>query len=172
VPPFYRCLCIGALSILCDWAHSKALPLYKRSVRKRRGEMARSQSIKMKECASVFSSVGVKCDLASIFRWEESMTKNAEDLSGDLAAIRQDLAHLAETISELVQNQTKVARVGVSDAVADARSKIANTAADTQNQVRAAGGEIEASIERNPLTAVLIAFGIGLSVGMITRSRG
>ena len=40
------------------------------------------------------------------------------------------------------------------------------------NRARSASGEIEASIERNPLTAVLIAFGVGMWLGMMSRSRG
>ena len=104
------------------------------------------------------------------------MTKNAEgasgDLTADLAALRQDIARLAETMSELVQHQTQAAGLRVSDAVGDARDRIVSTAADAQNRVRAASGEIEARIERNPLTAVLIAFGIGTLLGMMSRSRG
>ena len=79
------------------------------------------------------------------------MTEHAQgaagDFAADLAALRQDVAHLAETLGKLVQHQT-------------------------QNRVRAASDEIEAGIRRNPLTAVLIAFGIGISVGIMNRSRG
>ena len=94
------------------------------------------------------------------------MSKNAEgaggDVTADLAAIREDVARLAETISKLMQRQTRAAGPGAAEAVGDARDSIASTAADAGNRARAASGEIEASIERNPLTAVLIAFGIGM----------
>jgi len=104
------------------------------------------------------------------------MTKNPEgaaaDFTADFAALRHDVARLAETMSELVRHQAQAAGVRVSEAVGDARDKIASTAADTQKRVGAASGEIEASIERNPLTAVLIAFGIGMSLGMMSRWRG
>ncbi len=104
------------------------------------------------------------------------MSKNAEgaggDVTADLAAIREDVARLAETISKLMQRQTQAAGLGVSEAVGDARDRFASTAADAQNRAREASGEIEASIERNPLTAVLIAFGIGMWLGMMSRSRG
>ena len=79
------------------------------------------------------------------------MTEHAEgaagDFAADLAALRQDVAHLAETLGKLVQHQT-------------------------QDRVRAASGEIQGSIRRNPLTAVLVAFGIGIRLGMMNRSRG
>ena len=104
------------------------------------------------------------------------MTINVErpagDLTADLAALRHDVARLTETMSELVQHQTQAAGHRVSEAVGDARDKIASTAADAQNRVRVASGEIEASIEHNPLTAVGIAFGIGMLLGVMTRSRG
>ncbi|MGA8171545.1 MAG: hypothetical protein WB816_12055 [Methylocystis sp.] len=101
------------------------------------------------------------------------MSKNTEgDITADLAALREDVARLAETISKLLQSQTEAAGVGVSEAVGDARDKIANTAGEARNHARAASGEIEASIERNPLTAVLIAFGMGMWLGVMSRSRG
>ena len=104
------------------------------------------------------------------------MTKNvesaAEDLTADLAALRQDVARLTEAIGKLVQHQTQTAGLGASDMVGGAKEKIASTAADAQSRVRAASDEIEASVERNPVTAVLIAFGIGMLLGMMSRSRG
>jgi ElaB/YqjD/DUF883 family membrane-anchored ribosome-binding protein len=104
---------------------------------------------------------------------EMSMSKNSEgDVAADLAAIREDVARLAETISKLLQRQTQAAGVGVSEAVGDAKDKVADTAAEARNLTRAASGEIEASIERNPLTAVLIAFGVGMCLGLMSRSRG
>ena len=103
------------------------------------------------------------------------MTKNAEETAGDLtaglAALRRDISRLAETMRELMQYQKQAAGLRVSEAVADARDKIASTATDAQNRVRAASGEIEASIERNPLIVVLIAFVVGMSLGMMSRSR-
>ena len=99
------------------------------------------------------------------------MTRNneaaVEDFTADLAAVRKDVARLAETMSELVQHQTQAAGLRVSGVLEDAGSKIASTAADAQDRVRAASVDIEAGIERHPLTALLIAFGIGMSLGMI-----
>ena len=92
------------------------------------------------------------------------MTQNSEgttgDLATDLAVLRQDVARLADTISGLVQHQTQAAGNRVSEAVNDA-----------QNRVRAANGAIEACIGRNPLTSVLIALGVGMSLGLLSRSR-
>jgi len=103
------------------------------------------------------------------------MTKNTEetaaDLAAELVALRRDIARLAETMRELMEHQTQTAGLRVSGAVADARDKIASTATNAQNRVRTASSEIEASIERNPLIVALIAFVVGMSLGMISRSR-
>jgi ElaB/YqjD/DUF883 family membrane-anchored ribosome-binding protein len=104
------------------------------------------------------------------------MTKTegaAGDFAADLAALRQDVARLAETMGELVRHQTQAAGHRVSEAVGEAKDRISSSVADAQKRACAAGGEIEASIERNPLTAVLIAVGVGMSLGMLmSRSRG
>lgn len=93
------------------------------------------------------------------------MTEDTEatsgDLAADLAALRRDVARLAETMSTRVQHQTQAAGHRVTEAVSDA-----------QNRVRVAGGEIEACIERNPLTAVLIALGVGMSLGLLSWRHG
>jgi ElaB/YqjD/DUF883 family membrane-anchored ribosome-binding protein len=106
---------------------------------------------------------------------ENIMSRSADDspgdLAADLAALRRDVARLAETMSALVQQQTQAASHRMSETVGDVRDKIASTAADAQDRVRAAGGEIEACIERNPLLSVLIALGVGVSLGLLGRSR-
>jgi ElaB/YqjD/DUF883 family membrane-anchored ribosome-binding protein len=122
---------------------------------------------------SLFGAGGARFDVPGVVMLEMSMSKNSEgDVAADLAAIREDVARLAETIGKLLQRETQAAGVGVSDAVGDAKDKVADTAAGARDFTRAASGEIEASIERNPLTAVLIAFGVGMWLGLMSRSRG
>lgn len=103
------------------------------------------------------------------------MTKMSEapsgDVAADLAALRQDVARLAESMSALMQGQAQGAAQRVSDVVDDAKAKVASAAADVKSRVDAAGGQIEASIERNPLTAMLISFGVGMALGLMTRPR-
>lgn len=103
------------------------------------------------------------------------MTKSpegsSEDMAADLAALREDVARLSESIAALLQSQAQAAAHHVSDAVDDAKARFAGTAADVTSRVNAAGEEIEASIERNPLTAVLISFGVGMALGMMSRPR-
>ena len=103
------------------------------------------------------------------------MTTNAEanagDFATDLAALRQDVARLADTMSEMVQHQKQAAGRRVYAAVGDARDKLTSTATDAQHRVCAATGAIEDSIERHPLASALIALGVGMSLGLLCRSR-
>jgi ElaB/YqjD/DUF883 family membrane-anchored ribosome-binding protein len=105
---------------------------------------------------------------------ETAMTENAEGTAGDfavdLAALRQDVARLAETVSKLVQQQTQAADQRVSEAVGDAREKIAST--EGQHRICAAASAIETCVGHHPLTSILIAFVVGMSLGPLIRSCG
>ena len=94
-----------------------------------------------------------------------------EDTTAHLAALRQDIARLSESVSALLQNPAPGVAKQVSDAVDDAKAKFSSTAADVKSRMNGAGGEIEASIERHPLTAMLISFGVGMALGVMTRAR-
>lgn len=106
---------------------------------------------------------------------ETSMSKPIEsatgDLGADLAILRRDVAHLAETMGELVQHQTKVAGSRASTAFGDVRDRIVDTATDARSRVRAAGGDLEASFERHPIAALLIVFGVGIALGLFSRGH-
>lgn len=103
------------------------------------------------------------------------MTKNSDsdaaEMIADLAALRADVARLAGTLGELAQHGKQAASSHFNDAVGEAQDKIASSAANAQTRFRAAGDDMEASIERNPLMAMAIAFGIGICFGMISRPR-
>ena len=94
-----------------------------------------------------------------------------EDTTAHLAALRQDIVRLSESVSALLKNPGPGVVQQVSDAVDDAKAKFSSTAADVKSRVSAAGGEVEATIERHPLTAILISFGVGMALGVMSRSR-
>jgi ElaB/YqjD/DUF883 family membrane-anchored ribosome-binding protein len=100
-----------------------------------------------------------------------SMDNASRDIGAEFSDLREEVARLTTKIAELLQLQTKAAGLGISDAIETAQEKIAGAAGDAKHRVRAAGSEIETRIERNPLTALLVVFGIGMSVGLISRSR-
>ncbi|WP_294535386.1 hypothetical protein [uncultured Rhodoblastus sp.] len=94
------------------------------------------------------------------------------DIGADLNALRRDIAHLADAMRGLVEAQTQAAGVHLTGAMGDAKSKVSQAAGEARSSLRGASAEFEASIDRHPLTAVLIALGVGWSIGAIGRSRG
>ena len=98
----------------------------------------------------------------------EGLGRKAAD---DYSSLREDIAKLSETVSQLVSNHADNAGARVKDAMDTAKVALVDTAGKAQDRVSSAGAEIEASIERNPYSAVLIALGIGLALGLLNRSR-
>jgi ElaB/YqjD/DUF883 family membrane-anchored ribosome-binding protein len=96
----------------------------------------------------------------------------APDLAADVAALRADIARLSDTIAGLMRGQADAAGAAVKGAVGDARDQLSQAASHAQDGAFGAAADLERRIERNPLTAMLIAVGIGMALGMMTRSRG
>jgi ElaB/YqjD/DUF883 family membrane-anchored ribosome-binding protein len=96
----------------------------------------------------------------------------ASDLSADLAALRADITRLSDTMAALMRNQADSASAVVRGAVGDARDQLSQAAAQAQDRALGAAADLERKIERNPLTAVLIAAGIGMALGMMSKGRG
>jgi len=105
--------------------------------------------------------------MASIKPVEEA----TQDFTADLAALRDDVAKLSSSISDLIRSQTAATTNTVADAVDNARQKISDTASKTQDRVAGASTDLEAAIERNPLSAVFIALVAGIFVGLLTPGR-
>ena len=106
----------------------------------------------------------------------------ASDVRDDLSAVRNDLARLADTVSNLVSGQSSAARSNARSYVDQARDQLYSRANDVskmggmfaseaRDRFSNANQEIESRIERNPITAVLIAAGVGMVLGLMSRSR-
>jgi ElaB/YqjD/DUF883 family membrane-anchored ribosome-binding protein len=96
----------------------------------------------------------------------------SSDLTADMAALRADIVRLSDTVAAMVRLQADAAGAAVKGAVGDARDQISQAASSAQDSAFGAAADIERRIEKNPLTAVLIAAGIGMALGMMSRSRG
>jgi ElaB/YqjD/DUF883 family membrane-anchored ribosome-binding protein len=106
-----------------------------------------------------------------------------KDLSEHLETIRKDIASLSETVSQLVSDTAGI-QASLKRRVSTAAKQATNTgeqivseAAEmgsealhaAARQANAAVGTVEREIARNPLTAVLIALGAGLALGLMSR---
>ena len=121
-------------------------------------------------------------------------TKDRSDAANDLSALRRDLARLADTVSTLASQQAREAQSTVrhaghdagatlTDLLAQARhllgslrdtdlgkvgSMVASEAGDRLSSVNT---KVESQIGRNPMTSVAVAAGVGLLLGLMSRSR-
>jgi ElaB/YqjD/DUF883 family membrane-anchored ribosome-binding protein len=96
----------------------------------------------------------------------------SSDLNVDLAALRADIARLSDTVAAMMRAQADAAGAAVRGAVGDARDQLSQAASNAQDSAFGAAADLERRIEKNPLTAVLIAAGIGMALGMMSKSRG
>jgi ElaB/YqjD/DUF883 family membrane-anchored ribosome-binding protein len=103
--------------------------------------------------------------------FHETAEAATQDFAADLAALRADIAKLTASVTNLVKAETSAATDTVFGAVDSARQKFADGAAGAKERLSGASSELEASIERNPLVAVLIAAGVGLVIGLLSRGR-
>ena len=70
-------------------------------------------------------------------------------------------------MSELIRTQTAATINTVFDAVDNARQKISDTAGKAHDRVAGASTDLETTIERNPLVAVLA----GILIGLLSHGR-
>jgi len=109
--------------------------------------------------------------------------RTEKDLSQHLDAIRADLQTLSETVSQLVADTAGI-QAGLKRRMNAAARQASAAGEDILHEAHELGGEalhaaartanaamsgVETKIERNPLTAVLIALGFGLAVGFLSR---
>jgi ElaB/YqjD/DUF883 family membrane-anchored ribosome-binding protein len=94
-----------------------------------------------------------------------------EDFIEDFGALRDDVKKLTTSVSELMRAQASMTKGAVMDTVKDVGDKFSDSATDAQNRLRGIGSDIEATIERNPLAAVLTALSAGLLIGMVSGAR-
>ncbi len=95
----------------------------------------------------------------------------AADLSADLAALREDVARLSDTLAGLVRNQTDAANATMRGVIDDARGQLSLAAGSIRAGALDKSADFERRIERNPVAAMLIAAGLVLAFGVISRTR-
>jgi ElaB/YqjD/DUF883 family membrane-anchored ribosome-binding protein len=86
----------------------------------------------------------------------------------DLSGIRDEIARLTQTVTDLIQKQTSTARDQVMDAVGAAGDNISHSAAVAQDKLVSLEADVGARIQKNPWSAVAIAALVGLLVGKMS----
>jgi ElaB/YqjD/DUF883 family membrane-anchored ribosome-binding protein len=95
----------------------------------------------------------------------------SQDFAEDFVALRDDVAKLTASVSELVRGQAATTTGAVMDAFKGAGQKLSDGTTEAQNRIRGMGSDVEAMIERNPMAAVLTALFAGLLIGMVSGAR-
>jgi ElaB/YqjD/DUF883 family membrane-anchored ribosome-binding protein len=72
-------------------------------------------------------------------------------------------------MSELLRDQAASTGERVRAAAEDVRHNLSGSATDAEARIKPASAELEATIERNPITAVLVAIIAGLLLGLWSR---
>jgi ElaB/YqjD/DUF883 family membrane-anchored ribosome-binding protein len=100
---------------------------------------------------------------------QSETARNTEELQEQIETLKQDLAAISTTLSDLVRS-----------GVREGRSKAERKAREYQRQgweqadaalaeARAYGDAFEEKITQNPFAAVLVALGLGFLVGLMSR---
>jgi ElaB/YqjD/DUF883 family membrane-anchored ribosome-binding protein len=104
-----------------------------------------------------------------------SITPYSSDDSVTPKQSRDDFDKPADTVAGFVASSAAALRDNVSsmgESISSTASGMADTAAqfagDTQDMAVSMSRDFEKTIERNPLTAALVAAGVGMVLGMIT----
>lgn len=94
---------------------------------------------------------------------------SVDDLRENLVELRKDFKTLLTTVERLAESQaqdvTNQLREGLK-AYADKGEALYGTASKQAERVF---GELHESVERNPMSAMLIALGLGYLIGVMTR---
>jgi ElaB/YqjD/DUF883 family membrane-anchored ribosome-binding protein len=86
----------------------------------------------------------------------------------DLSGLRDDIARLTQTVSDLAQKQVASSRDQVAGAVSAAGDSLSQSTAVAQDKFAAVEGDVEARIKKNPWGAVAVAGLIGLLIGKMS----
>lgn len=110
----------------------------------------------------------------------QDMGESIKEIRAQIDALTKTLGDLAEDTTEMRNEFTKKVKQTSREAAslgeqivheaAHAGSEALNAAGNyAANSANAAAGRVEAQIVRNPVTALLVAMGLGLAIGFLTR---
>jgi ElaB/YqjD/DUF883 family membrane-anchored ribosome-binding protein len=102
----------------------------------------------------------------------KSINEAIRDVPTDLASLREDIAKLTNTVTDLVSKQASDATESIMGVVGDAGKKLSETTADAREGMSNLGAGMESTIERNPMISILLAFSSGIFLGLLSRGLG
>lgn len=105
-----------------------------------------------------------------------------DDIADDLRQLREDIARLSETVAAIASTRGSAAASAVSDGVRAVKDNVFATAADAcsagadivgsaRNHAASFSSDVEDTVRRNPLGAILTSLGVGILIGVMSRRR-
>ena len=100
-----------------------------------------------------------------------SIDSLGDNLAADLAAVRKEVTRLVEMVGDFTRERADDAGARVPDVLDDVRGRIASGADEARGRLRTLNGDVVATVGQHPMAALLIAFGVGVSLGLMARRR-
>jgi len=101
----------------------------------------------------------------------DAKPKETAAVSEEITVLKQDIARLTAAVADLVKLEATQARGRVEDVVVDLYKEGREALSQAGTRAKGLSDDLNHTIERNPTTSVLAALGIGLVIGMLSRSR-
>lgn len=96
---------------------------------------------------------------------------STEDLRENLVELRRDFKELLTTVERLAAAQADGVSSHLREGLRDYADKGEEMFGLAREHAERAYEDLHDTVERNPLTALMIALGIGFLIGLVTRSR-
>ena len=95
----------------------------------------------------------------------------SDNLSRDVAKLREDLAQMQKTVSKFASDAGGEAYKAVQDVGSAVASQVGDAASTAKEQIKTVASEIETMTRRNPLGAIGATLLVGVIIGMMSRGR-
>lgn len=94
---------------------------------------------------------------------------STEDLGAQVETLRKDIAAIAGTLRQLVNQETETGKKRIKKRAAQLRERGYDAASEVRAQGDAMIDDAQTAISTNPFTAVLVAVGLGFLLGIMSR---
>jgi ElaB/YqjD/DUF883 family membrane-anchored ribosome-binding protein len=92
---------------------------------------------------------------------------DVKSLQSEVNDLRDDIAKIGDTLQDMLQHGGAALQQGGAEAFERVQDQAERLRRDLQRRAQSVAGEIE----ERPLTAALIAFGVGMVLGMLFHGR-
>jgi ElaB/YqjD/DUF883 family membrane-anchored ribosome-binding protein len=100
---------------------------------------------------------------------QSETAQNTEELQVQIETLKEDLAAISKTLTDLVRSGVREGKSKVERKAAEYRKQGMDQADAAMEEAIAYGEALEGKIVQNPFAAVLVALGLGFLVGLMSR---